>query len=502
MAPTAGRRQRDTSNVSIMESTSRERAAIESFVAAWLQDDETEIVHLEKVAREPSFGSHHDVWDVHLSDARLWVITEPMFAYDQRHIRSMDAAITFHVGLSHRVLFNRRLPDGQPAVLDALATVRRRLEQTEEALNAAVEADDLQAVGARAREALLGVARLMQADLGSDEEAPQLGNFVAWSERACAAWLPGKRLAHLRRSLRNATVDAWQCVNWLTHAQRATRADAMMCTSATQHAVSLAELAMCAPRTSDPAQCGRCGSRRLAREYQWDDEELQFTLICDSCGWSSGEAQPETWRAGEPLRDPADSECTTLEGFGETMTPAEALRRSDAAREFDLARPDQHSLAGTDEEEWANIFAVDSPGGGITDVHRLLYWAHKGVTEPGIALPDTCGDDRCVNPDHVHPTPLDDPEEGWQRALVEVITPTDGGLRVQLSSRRSGRLLVDLDPKAQESLHMSDPSMWLERHVLIAHQARGRIEILPVADAGRPGRTWPVAASVLNVGES
>jgi len=57
-----------------------------------------------------------------------------MLAYDQRHIRSMDAAITFHVGLSQRMLSNRRPPDGQPAVLDALATVRRRLEQTGDAL--------------------------------------------------------------------------------------------------------------------------------------------------------------------------------------------------------------------------------------------------------------------------------------------------------------------------------------------------------------------------------
>lgn len=126
-----------------METTSRQRTAVANFVAGWLQDDQTEILHLEKIAREPSFGTHHDVWDVHLEDRRLWVITEPMLAYDQRDIRSMDAAITFHVGLSHRILANHRPPDDAIGVLDALATVRRRLEQTDEALAAAVEVEDL-----------------------------------------------------------------------------------------------------------------------------------------------------------------------------------------------------------------------------------------------------------------------------------------------------------------------------------------------------------------------
>jgi len=189
---------------------------------------------------------------------------------------------------------------------------------------APIEVDDLQAVGVRARETLLGLARLMHADLASNEEdPPQLGNFVAWSERACAAWLPGKRLVHLRRSLKNAT----------------------------ENVVSLAEVAMCAPRRSDPAQCARCGSRRLARDYHWNaDEELQFTMICDSCGWSSGGAQPETWQAGEPVHDPADSECT-LDGFAETMTPADAMRRSDAALEFGGARTGQPAPAATHDGE-------------------------------------------------------------------------------------------------------------------------------------------------------
>jgi hypothetical protein len=483
-----------------MEHTSRERTAITNFVAGWLQDDQVEILHLEKIAREPSFGSHHDVWDVHLADRRLWVITEPTFAYDQRDIRSMDAAITFHVGLSHRIMSNHQPPAGATRVMDALATVRRRLEQTDDALEVAVEVDDLQAVGARAREALLAAARIMHADLARDgDEQPQLGNFLAWSERACEAWLPGKRNAHLRRTLRNATIDAWQAVNWLTHAQRATRAEAMICVTSAHHAVSLVELAMCAPRLSDPAHCARCGSRHLARVYHLsDDDSLKFTLSCDQCTWSSLEPQTETWQLGERIDDGDDSDCTTLEGFAETLTPNDAIERSDAARKFVRDRADQLPAAAADENPgWGNIYAVELPDGEVVDIHRALYWAEKGMTEPGVALLDTCGDDRCVNPDHALPTTLDDPAQGWHRVLVESIKLARDEVEIQLSGCESGRVLVRLDSEAQERLHLNDPSMWLERHLLVAHEPPDRVNILPVADAGLPGRTWPVAARVV-----
>lgn len=90
----------------------------------------------------------------------------------------------------------------------------------------------------------------------------------------------------------------------------------MICVAVAHHAVSLLELALCAPRLSDRAQCARCGSRRLARAYHWsDDQSLQFTLVCDECAWSSLEPRAETWQAGERIDDGAESECTTLEGL-------------------------------------------------------------------------------------------------------------------------------------------------------------------------------------------
>jgi hypothetical protein len=37
-----------------------------------------EVVHLEKAASELVGPVRHDIWDVHCTDSRWWVITEPM----------------------------------------------------------------------------------------------------------------------------------------------------------------------------------------------------------------------------------------------------------------------------------------------------------------------------------------------------------------------------------------------------------------------------------------
>jgi hypothetical protein len=48
-------------------------------------------------------GHAHDVWDVHASDGRWWVITNPTNLYSQNQFPSMDLAVTFHMGLTLRI---------------------------------------------------------------------------------------------------------------------------------------------------------------------------------------------------------------------------------------------------------------------------------------------------------------------------------------------------------------------------------------------------------------
>src|SRR4051794_3398607 len=55
------------------------------------------IKHAEKVGSHASFGRRQDIWDVHTSKDRWWVITEPTNLYRQRDFKFMDMAFTFHL---------------------------------------------------------------------------------------------------------------------------------------------------------------------------------------------------------------------------------------------------------------------------------------------------------------------------------------------------------------------------------------------------------------------
>lgn len=55
---------------------------------------------VQKVGRRRIVGSTYDLYDVHMSDTdRLWVITNPTNCYDQADFKSVDQALTYHIGL-------------------------------------------------------------------------------------------------------------------------------------------------------------------------------------------------------------------------------------------------------------------------------------------------------------------------------------------------------------------------------------------------------------------
>lgn len=111
--------------------------------------DET-VVHLEKVKAEVIQGKKIDVWDVHTNKNRWWVVTNLMNLYSQDDFPSLDYTLTFHVGLMARLAErNGRQPDPQN---ERIAAAWRRLDQAEEALELADEAEEFQAVGMRCRE--------------------------------------------------------------------------------------------------------------------------------------------------------------------------------------------------------------------------------------------------------------------------------------------------------------------------------------------------------------
>src|SRR6266849_10731381 len=92
-----------------MRATKRQTESI----SAYVEDQAHEpVVHLEKAASELVGPVRHDIWDVHCTDSRWWVITEPTNLYSQEDFKSRDVALTFHIGLAIRVSYQheRQVP--------------------------------------------------------------------------------------------------------------------------------------------------------------------------------------------------------------------------------------------------------------------------------------------------------------------------------------------------------------------------------------------------------
>src|SRR6266508_4622009 len=114
-----------------MRSTKREKDAILACV-----EDQTheEVVHLEKVASERVGPARHDIWDVHCSESRWWVVTEPTNLYSQDDFKSRDVVLTFHVGLALRLEYAReREVPVAPGSAELLPGSWRRWQQASEA---------------------------------------------------------------------------------------------------------------------------------------------------------------------------------------------------------------------------------------------------------------------------------------------------------------------------------------------------------------------------------
>lgn len=83
-----------------MRATKREKDEIRAYVESQAHE---EVVHLEKTASELVGPVRHDIWDVHCTESRWWVVTNPTNLYDQADFKSRDVALTFHIGLMLRV---------------------------------------------------------------------------------------------------------------------------------------------------------------------------------------------------------------------------------------------------------------------------------------------------------------------------------------------------------------------------------------------------------------
>ena len=263
---------------------------IREYVLAESQPGEV-VRHAEKIASRALYGTTHEVWDVRTSRGRRWwVITEPTNLYSQADCKSMEVALTYHIGLG-MVLAARNAPPADEDEILLAAKPWRRWQEAADDLEEAVEVGDFNAVGVRCREALLALtaqhARPEMVPAG--QVAPQAGNFVEWAGLIANHVARGSRYARVRSYLKTQTQSTWELVGWLTHAKNAGRADGRLVVEATAHAIAMLVNAVIASERlegrADP-RCPSCGSRRLVEDYRPElGRGAERVTRCRACGF-------------------------------------------------------------------------------------------------------------------------------------------------------------------------------------------------------------------------
>jgi hypothetical protein len=267
-----------------VESPERERRQVVDYFLAESPPG-THVDHAEKIAVERVYGIRHDVWDVHASDGRWWVITNPTNLYSAERFPSMDEAFAFHIGVTGRVLARKSLE--APVDEDErerLAQAWRRFEQAARALDSADEAEDFQAVGMRCRECLLTfIAELATDDMVPDgQSAPKRSDFINWADLVANALAHGPRAARIRGYLKSVAKSTWELVSWLTHAKNAGRHDAFLGLNATSNVLQAFSTAQMGFARGQTDRCPSCGSYQLSSDYDGErDVEFPYCKICE-----------------------------------------------------------------------------------------------------------------------------------------------------------------------------------------------------------------------------
>jgi hypothetical protein len=295
-----------------MQATKRQTEAIRAYVEGQAHE---EVVHLEKVASELVGPVRHDIWDVHCTDSRWWVITEPTNLYSQEDFKSRDVALTFHIGLALRVsyLHDRKVPVKLGSAY-LLPGSWRRWEQAFETYDSGDEAETFQAVGVRLRECLVSfVGETANDDLVPEgQEPPKRSDFKGWSELLANTLAAGDTSAYLRSYLKKLSAETWAYVNWLTHAKNAIRMDAEIGLKMVEHLLGVFTAARLR-LGHNQVRCGACGSYRMVAG------------TCESCGWVDEEYVPPESTAKRRTRRPK-GECVLTSDISTFMRPEDVMQ--------------------------------------------------------------------------------------------------------------------------------------------------------------------------------
>ena len=258
------------------------KQAIREYVE--LQSDE-KVVHLEHVASERVGPQRHDIWDVHCSGSRWWVVTNPTNLYSQTDFKSRDVVLTFHIGLTIRISYNqeREVPVApEPALL--LPGSWRRWQQAFETFESGDEAENFQSVGVRLRECLVSFVGEVRRDemVPPSDTAPKASDVKGWANLVADSIAGGATSASLRSYLKKVTAETWDYTNWLTHAKNAVRLDAEIGLQAVQHLLGTFTAAQMRQRPVFK-RCDRCKSYLVVagrcEHCEWVDPEYKTPLL-------------------------------------------------------------------------------------------------------------------------------------------------------------------------------------------------------------------------------
>ncbi len=249
------------------------------------------VLHAEKVKSEHVVGHDYDCWDVHTNKDRYWVITCPTNLYPQEYFPSLDYTLSFHIGVSARVVaMQRGAPN--PSHKSRFTAVWRRWEQAAEAYDMAEEAEDFQAVGVRCRETLIQFVRALAKPemVPKGKEPPKRADVVGWSELIVNTIAPGNRNDYIRGHLKAISKSAWGLANWLTHANGAIKADAEFVLDVTQNVIATFGSAVMRHESRSPEECPECGSYSIGIGFN-PALRPPYVSECEHCGWQSQQTE-------------------------------------------------------------------------------------------------------------------------------------------------------------------------------------------------------------------
>ncbi|MFD2027636.1 hypothetical protein [Promicromonospora aerolata] len=271
-----------------------EERHIRQYVEGQIRDDDTPVTLVQKVESRRLWGQVHDIYDVHTTEDRWWVITAMTNLYSQAEFPKLDTAFTFHLGLMMQLQERDRVEIDEDSAREVLGAWRR-YRAAVDAMNDAREAEDYQAVGVKCREALIAFGVQHQAAEWLPDQAapPKRADFKGCTDRYAQALATGR----FRRYLKEIAAKAWDLAVGLQHDANATAWDAEITLDAIGHVLDVYSIAIRKTKMDPPSRCPACESYRFVTDGDLAEREGKSgwlsSEVCSACGHRG----PETFRS-------------------------------------------------------------------------------------------------------------------------------------------------------------------------------------------------------------